>query len=211
MRNIILSLLIIYIVVAFGWLISAQSDTIRFSTNPQSVAAAPTIAQITPETEVPVAVTTSLTAAKAQAMQLRIPKLSIDAYVQEVGLAENGNMGIPTNYQDAGWFNQGPRPGEKGNAIMAGHLDTKWFSPGVFRRLKELEPGDDIYVDLENGEALHFKVVKSENYFFDNAPLEEIFGPTSAQRLNLITCDGTWNQAVKRYNKRLVVFTELVP
>jgi hypothetical protein len=38
----------------------------------------------------------------------------------------------------------------------------------------------------------------------------DIFGPTSKTRLNLITCNGTYNRAQQNYDRRLVVYSEAV-
>lgn len=141
--------------------------------------------------------------------RLIIPKLKIEANIQQVGLTSGGNMGIPSNHIDTAWFKLGPKPGEQGNAVIAGHLDSRWFSPGVFRNLNQLEAGDEIFVEDMNGEKIRFVVTSKETYFESSAPLEYIFGKTDKTRLNLITCDGAWDQSVKRYDQRLVVFTEL--
>jgi hypothetical protein len=38
----------------------------------------------------------------------------------------------------------------------------------------------------------------------------DVFGPSKQTRLNLITCKGTFNRATQNYDKRLVVFSEMV-
>jgi hypothetical protein len=49
-----------------------------------------------------------------------------------------------------------------------------------------------------------------KSYDYQDAPVQEIFGPTTKQALNLVTCDGVWIPSAKSYSKRLVVFSELV-
>lgn len=142
--------------------------------------------------------------------RLRIPAIAVDAVVQLVGLTPQGAIGIPTNYTDVAWFTDSPRPGNAGNAIMVGHRDTRFFAPGVFRHLSKVKIGDDVYVDGLDGKTLHFRVVAQKTYAEDTDRLAEIVGETNRTRLNLITCEGIWNQLVRRYDKRLVVFTELV-
>lgn len=143
-------------------------------------------------------------------VRLDIPRLGIEAEILEVGLDKSGAMEIPNSYKDVGWFKLGVRPGETGNAVITGHLDTVDTSNGIFRRLNELGAGDDVYVaDTENN-RLHFQVVSSKVYEAKNAPMDEIFGISKNTRLNLITCDGVWDRQAMSYDKRLVVFTELV-
>lgn len=143
--------------------------------------------------------------------KLSAPLLGINADIQEVGLASGGEMGAPDNYKSAGWFNLGARPGEKGNAVIAGHLDTNLGKGGVFWSLNKIKPGDYIYVTDEYGKKMRFRAVRSEIYDAKNAPMEEIFGSSDKARLNLITCGGAWDWGKKSYDKRLVVFTDYDP
>ncbi len=141
---------------------------------------------------------------------LRIPSIGVDASMQSVGLTSTGNMGIPTNYTDVAWFTGSPKPGTLGTSVVVGHRDTRLFGPGVFRSLTQLAIGDDVYVTTDGREA-HFRVVDKRAYKEDTDRTHEITGGDGDMaRLNLITCEGTWNQAVRRYDERLVVFTELV-
>ena len=55
-----------------------------------------------------------------------------------------------------------------------------------------------------------FKVVEVKLYDY-NATTTDIFNSdTSQARLNLITCGGSWDKTQGIYNKRVVVFTELI-
>jgi sortase (surface protein transpeptidase) len=95
-----------------------------------------------------------------------------------------------------------------GNSVIAGHFDSK-TGPAIFWRLRELRPGDEIFVSSDDGIERRFVVQATENYRFDNAPLERIFGTTSDAGLNLITCGGTFDRRSSNYDQRLVVYTTL--
>src|ERR1035437_2691860 len=143
-------------------------------------------------------------------VRLQIPSIGLDAHVQLVGKARSGNMAVPNNFTDVGWYRLGFYPGTAGNAVMAGHLDHGGGNhPAVFADLDKLSIGDLVYVLNEKGDKLQFKVIGTSLYDYNNAPLEQIFGSSTMSHLNLITCDGIWDSAKKIYNKRLVVFTEL--
>jgi LPXTG-site transpeptidase (sortase) family protein len=145
-------------------------------------------------------------------VRLVIPAIGVDAAVQSVGLAwqGTGNLGIPTNFTDVGWYNQGPAPGEPGSAVIDGHLDGHDVREAVFYNLDKLKVGDTVEVVDRAGKMLQFKVVDTKVYDYD-APTDEVFsGDSSKARLNLITCAGSWDKTQKLYNKRIVVFTELV-
>lgn len=142
-------------------------------------------------------------------VRIVIPRLKIDADVEHVGLAPDGSMDVPQRFDTVGWYKLGARPGELGNAVLAGHLDSK-TGPAIFWRLKELQPGDEIIVTGDDGKDRHFVVRELENYPYDRAPLERIFGPTESVGLNLITCIGTFDRRAQNYDQRLVVYTTLV-
>ncbi len=140
--------------------------------------------------------------------RLIIPELSIDTKIVEVGQTAAGNMDVPQNLVDVGWYKYGVKPGEKGNAVVAGHVNGRGNKKAVFWYLKTLEVGDDVYVVDNSGQKLHFRVVDSQVYPADNSPLEYIFGATEKTRLNLITC--SFNDEAGRNSDRRVVFTERV-
>jgi sortase A len=141
--------------------------------------------------------------------RIRIPRLNIDTSVQHVGVNANGNMAVPTNYTDTGWYKYGPAPGESGSAVIAGHVNNGLGLSGVFEHLGDLEVGDDIYVTRSDGKEVHFVVAGKRAYAYDDAPADVIFNPSGSVRLNLITCEGKWVKEDKTYDQRLVVFTRL--
>lgn len=144
--------------------------------------------------------------------RLLIPAIAVDASVQYVGLdrAGTGEMAVPDNMTDVGWYKYGTRPGEVGSAVVAGHLDGREASPAVFYDLHTLAIGDEVIVLDTDEVAQVFQVVRIETYPY-RASTEEVFVSTDEKvRLNLITCSGEWVVEADRYDTRTVVFTELV-
>lgn len=148
--------------------------------------------------------------APALPVRLIIPKLGIDAPIESVGLAANGNMAVPSTWESTGWYNRGPRPGDFGNAVIDGHLDS-YTGPAIFWHLRDLQSGDKVLVKTADGAILQFIVTGSQAFGVDSFPGQRIFGPAASPQLNLITCDGDWDSSQGQYNQRLVVFTKLVP
>ncbi len=144
--------------------------------------------------------------------RLLIPRLSIDADVQRLGLTKSGDMAAPNNFVDVSWYKFGPIPGELGSAVIAGHEDNALSLDGVFKHLEDLMVGDDIYVVAEDGARAHFQVVDKKLYPYDlsGPELERVFHADDAARLNLITCAGTWLPEAHTNDQRLVVYTKLV-
>lgn len=139
---------------------------------------------------------------------LRIPSEYVVAHVEAVGLTD-GYMASPSDPRDVGWLTDNPAPGEVGNAVIDGHLDTA-LSTAVFWRLGLLKPGDQVLVTTTRNRLLTFEVEAVRSYTLADAPLDQIFGPSGERRLNLITCAGAWDAAKHAYDERLVVYTHLV-
>ena len=141
---------------------------------------------------------------------LLIPKIGVDAKIQTVGTMPSGSIGIPSNATDVAWFAGSSPIATAGTSVIVGHVDTRVFGAGVFRGLKGLVKGDALYVSIE-GRIGHYTVTGSEVYPEGTDRMDEVIGTrTGKARLVLITCDGKWDQSVKRYTERLVVFADLV-
>lgn len=150
--------------------------------------------------------------------QLSIPAIHVDAPVMNVGKNAQGLMDAPVSqavnspyWTHVFWYAPGAAPGQPGNAVIAGHVDRVGGDPAVFWYLKDLVPGDDVYVTTVQGQQLHFTVDRIVSYPA-SAPsaqvINAVFGPSSAHHLNLITCSGVWTG--HGYDQRLVVFTTQV-
>lgn len=136
-------------------------------------------------------------------------RVKVDAAVEYVGKTPEGAMDVPKKWEDVAWYQLGPPPGEDGNSVIAGHLDSE-TGPAVFWNLKELKVGDEISIVTTQGKTTRFRVRKMQTYFDENAPLYDIFGPSDSSHLNLITCEGTFDPAAKKYNQKLVVFADKI-
>jgi LPXTG-site transpeptidase (sortase) family protein len=140
--------------------------------------------------------------------RLMIPEINIDAAVEDVGLTPQGSMAVPAGPTDVAWFDLGPRPGENGSAVIAGHEGWKDGIWAVFDDLYQLHIGDKVYVEDEGGATTTF-VVSGIQTYDQNGDASEVFSSSDGKaHLNLITCEGTWNAAEKSYSNRLVVFTD---
>ena len=140
--------------------------------------------------------------------RLKIPKINVDATIESVGLTLNGEMDVPKGPENVAWFNLGQRPGNNGNAVIAGHSGVwKNGKATVFYSLHKLSKGDKLYVEDEKGTITTFVMQESRKYDA-NADASGIFGSSDGKaHLNLITCE-SWNKVLKIYSKRLVVFTD---
>jgi LPXTG-site transpeptidase (sortase) family protein len=192
----ILLLTVIVLVLGFSFFTSATPDSLAVAPAPLQAVELPEEREWIPELPV----------------RLVIPAIDVDAEVQYVGVDEDGTgeMEVPSNFTDVGWYKHGVRPGMRGSAVIAGHYNGKGIPEAVFYDLHTLEIGDEVVImSAERIEEI-FQVVKIETYAYD-APTTEIFMSTDEKkRLNLITCSGEWLSDENQYNKRTVVFTELL-
>ncbi len=142
--------------------------------------------------------------------RLVIPKIGVDAPVVTLGVDDQGAMQSPRSAFDVGWYDFTARPGAGSNAVFSGHVDFASVGPAVFWHLKELGPGDLVEVDLADGTSYQYLVVSNVAYASDDAPINEIVGPTSKDTVTLITCTGTFNRDIHQYSHRLVVRAERI-
>ena len=143
-------------------------------------------------------------------IRLKIPRLKIDAPVESVGLTPEGAMGVSKDIANAAWFNLGPHPGEIGSAVIDGHYGWKDDVPAVFDKLHKIRVGDKIYIDDESGVTTTF-VLREKKTLQPNDDASSVFSSSDGQaHLNLITCQGAWNETSHSYPDRLVVFSDQV-
>ncbi len=137
-------------------------------------------------------------------VRLKIPSIKVNAAIEYVGLTPKREMEVPKKTVDVGWFEPGPRPGEKGSAVIAGHFNGRNGEEGVFADLYKLKTGDKLYIESNIGTTTIFIVLESRTY--DPGLAGNVFSRSDGIYLNLITCDGVWDGVKKSYSKRLVVF-----
>ncbi|MBI5004241.1 class F sortase [Candidatus Kaiserbacteria bacterium] len=143
--------------------------------------------------------------------QLVIPALQIDADIEHIGLVASDRMAVPHSFKDAGWYKYGPVPGDEGTAIILGHLDNGLGLTGVFKRLHELVPGDEIEILTEGGRTVRFRVTSLADYPYKDVPPTALV--SSDAKLILITCAGHWTYDKDQgmtYDHRLVVSARLM-
>lgn len=143
-------------------------------------------------------------------VNIKIPKITVDAEIERVGLKADGAMDVPKLTANGGWYMLGSKPGEIGSAVIAGHLNWWNGQIGVFEHLNSLKPGDVVTVRDDHGAIISFMVRESRS-FSAGADATDVFNSTDGKsHLNLITCEGTWVTSARQYSNRLVVFTDRV-
>lgn len=141
-------------------------------------------------------------------VRLIIPRIAVDAVIEARGLNAQKNLDTPMDAQEVAWYNQGPRPGVPGNAIINGHVNW-WTGGAVFGRLAELRPGDEVTVVSKDGSRATFKVGTLRT-LAAAARDASLFAPSKTATLTLITCAGPWDFRLGSDTDRLLVTAALV-
>jgi LPXTG-site transpeptidase (sortase) family protein len=140
---------------------------------------------------------------------IEIPSIGLSAPIIEVGIAADKSMDVPKDTRTVGWYQYSVKPGQIGGSVFTAHYDTSTGKPAIFYNLRKMKMGDVIFIRMQNGEELLFKVDDIVSHPVAGFPTDLIFGNYTDKKLIMITCDGVWNPLERNYSKRLVVFATL--
>lgn len=138
-------------------------------------------------------------------VRLQVPAAGVDVSLIGLGIAPDGTLEVPVDYQEVGWFDVGPAPGDVGPAVIAGHVDST-DGPAPFFSLRDLVPGEGITVTRADGSTVAFTVDGVEQYAKDAFPTASVYGPVPGPALRLITCGGSFDRSVGHYRDNVVVY-----
>ncbi len=151
------------------------------------------------------AVTGSSVAPGERPQRVLVPRIGVDSTLVGLGIAADGSIEVPRDFGQAGWLDVGPAPGQRGPAVIAGHVDSR-TGPAVFYRLRELRVGDAVTVQRADGRQVRFTVDDVQQYPKDRFPTDAVYGPSPGPVLRLITCGGSFDRASGHYRDNVVVY-----
>ena len=138
---------------------------------------------------------------------ITIPAIGVSSPLISLGLAPDGSLQTPSDFGVAGWWSGGPAPGQVGAAVIVGHVDSK-AGPAVFFRLRDLRPGDVVWVTRQDGTRVSFIVRRLEQVPKARFPTTEVYGPQPYAALRLITCGGAFDRSTGHYVDNVIVFAD---
>nr|WP_274388144.1 class F sortase [Salsipaludibacter albus] len=141
----------------------------------------------------------------ARPVTVEIPTIGVETSLVDLDLDQGGRLEVPDDPARAGWFVRGPKPGEDGPAVIAGHVDSR-VGPAVFWRLGELGPGDRITVHDADRRQRVFVVDRVERWPKDDFPTDAVYRQSRGSELRLVTCGGTFDRDTGHYNDNVIVF-----
>ncbi|KJK55097.1 class F sortase [Saccharothrix sp. ST-888] len=174
-------------------------------------AAVPSAAAASPAAKAPAAPGNAVPPlARSKPTRIRIPQLAVEAPFTELGLDAAGTLEVPRPDDPnlVGWFRGGPTPGERGPALLAGHVDTA-KGPAVFLMLRTLAPGSTVEITRADGTVAVFAVDAVKTFPKNGFPDNEVYADTPDAQLRLITCGGSYDRKLKDYTENIVVFAHL--
>jgi len=141
-------------------------------------------------------------------VRIRIPAMRVDTGLLRLGREKEGTIAVPDSNELAGWYEEGPRPGQPGPAVILGHVDSK-AGPAVFFDLKTLPIGSDIHVDRADGSTVTFRVTGRSQVPKTLFPTDLVYGATLEPSLRLVTCGGKFDRGAGSYVDNVIVYAEL--
>jgi hypothetical protein len=146
-----------------------------------------------------------LTVAGFTPVSISIQKAGVDAIVETREIVD-GVMQDPTGPWVVSWYKETGRLGVPDeNVVMAAHVDYWDVGPAVFYNIRVLAEGDEVDVTGDDGNVYRYAVEWQKLFDADNAPIQDIVGPTDESALTLITCGGQFDYANGHYISRTVV------
>jgi hypothetical protein len=139
-------------------------------------------------------------------VRLSIPALGVSAPITATGVQAGGQLAIPADPADVGWWAGGASPGDAtGAVILAGHIDSAASGPGALFRLADLRPGETVTVDADGGDY-RYRVVALRGYAKTALPAAAIFSQQVTARLVIISCGGPFDSATGHYLDNIVAY-----
>lgn len=145
-------------------------------------------------------------------LRVVIPAIAADSTLIPTGVNQaDHTMATPplSEPQQASWYTGARTPGQVGPAVLLGHVNGSG-RPGIFARLHELHPGDEVDVARADGTTAVFLVNQVRQYPKSDFPVHPVFDPTPDAQLRLITCGGSLDRRAHNYQDNVIAFATLV-
>jgi hypothetical protein len=145
---------------------------------------------------------------RSDPIRIEIPAIAVKADIIPVGVDFNGGLQVPPLDQAmlSGWYSLGASPGEFGNAVIVGHVDSQKTGPAVFFNLGRLVAGNVIRVTRRDNSAVRFKVDDVRSFAKNEFPTDLVYGITDRAQLRLVTCGGQFDKKTGSYLNNIVAF-----
>jgi hypothetical protein len=142
-----------------------------------------------------------------------IPAVGLHAEIMKVGLSNSGAIEVPPldKALKAGWYDDGPTPGEPGPAVIDGHVDSHDVPQyrAAFYQLGAVRPGERVEVTRADRSVAEFTVDSVETAGKSQFPTHKVYGGVPYAALRLITCGGPFDSDAHSYEDNVIVYAHL--
>ncbi|RBQ17825.1 class F sortase [Spongiactinospora rosea] len=148
---------------------------------------------------------------RSEPRRLDVPRIGVHVPLSRLGLNADGTVQVPPvdRPEQAGWYARGYTPGERGAAVILGHVDGGGRK-GVFYELGRLRPGDKISVTRADGSVAAFAVRSVERVAKRRFPAQRVYGRLNHAGLRLVTCGGGFDRRSGHYTDNIIVYARLI-
>nr|WP_028930600.1 class F sortase [Pseudonocardia asaccharolytica] len=145
----------------------------------------------------------------ADPVAVTIPAIGAHSSLIPLGVDPDGAAEVPPVHtpEQAGWYEPGPEPGQPGPAVLLGHVNGAG-RPGIFARLHELRPGDDVTVDRADHTSITYRITRVEQLPKHDFPTAAVFGDQPETVIRLVTCGGTFDRTAGSYIDSVIAYGE---
>ncbi len=198
-----------------------EPTPIAFDVRATATTAPPTSSPTALPTDVPTPTPTPLPFDGAVGRMIA-ESVGINHEIEDIGILPNNQLDVPKDgLNKVGWYYIYDKPGWGDNAIFAAHVNYN-FKQGPFAKLKDIQAGDKIKVQMVDGPEYVYEVFYFKRYDVNSIPMGELIDgvldgvsrPDGEEWITLITCGGrfqaTQANGLGQYLDRDVVVARLV-
>lgn len=142
----------------------------------------------------------------SQPSSLSLPRLDVRAVVEPVGVAADGQVEVPDDPREVGWYRYSPAPGSpRGSTVIVGHVDSEGRGLGVLVALNNVREGDRVRVRQRDGGVVAYRVSSRRTVGKRDLAASGVFRRDGTAVLTLITCAGPYRANQGGYQNNLIV------
>jgi hypothetical protein len=156
----------------------------------------------------PIAAQQQTTAAPLAGYSVTVPALALtNAPLAPLALNPDHSIQVPPLSQprELGVYDNGPRPGATGPAVILGHIDANGVD-GAFKHLDSLKVGDEIDTTDSDGKTTKFTVYRADTVPKASFPTSSVYSDVPTPELRLITCGGALDTTQHNYLSNVIVW-----
>lgn len=143
---------------------------------------------------------------------MHLPVLGVTAELMAVDVDALGELQIPENIRQVGWYRQTAAPGERGVTMLAGHRDGANGTRGALYDLAALDVRDRLAV-ADRGRRFTYEVTAVEVFPGTGQLPARTVDPTGPSRLVLVSCGGQLRPGLDgalHWDSRVLVWADLL-